>query len=91
MPPEEVIKLFNDEIKVLKQHIFIKRHPHAAYNQLKENLKADELLLHIYFYSENYVNKQQNETQSAYFGQDCFSIFTACCYLRDTEWKLISK
>ena len=30
LAPEEAIKLFNDEIKVLKQHIFIKRHQHAA-------------------------------------------------------------
>lgn len=32
-------------------------------------------------YSENYANQDQNQIQSAYFGQNCFSIFTACCYL----------
>ena len=79
-----------EEIKVLKQHIFIKRHQHPAYNQLKENLKAGELWLHV-DYSENCVNKQQNEIQSAYFGHDCFSIFTACCYLRNAGGKLINE
>ena len=39
LPSEGAIKLFIDEIKVLKQHIFIKRHQHAAYNQLKESWK----------------------------------------------------
>lgn len=37
-----------------------------------------------YFYkwtSENYVNKDQAQIQSAYFGQRSFSILTACCYL----------
>ena len=33
-------------------------------------------------YSENYSNIQQGEIQSAYFGHNSFSIFTACRYLR---------
>ena len=40
-------------------------------------------------YSESYENKQQCEIQSAYFGRTKFSIFTACCYLRDAENKMI--
>ena len=31
-------------------------------------------------YSENYVNKEQQEIRSAHFGHKCLSIFTACCY-----------
>ena len=31
--------------------------------------------------SENYSKIQHGEIQSAYFGDDSFSIFTACCYL----------
>ena len=53
-------------------------------------MKTGELLLHV-DHSENYANKQQNEIQSAYFGNDCFSIFTACCYLRDAGGKLINE
>ena len=33
-------------------------------------------------YSESDKNAQQNEIQSAYFGQNCLSILTACCYYR---------
>ena len=32
-------------------------------------------------YSENYVNKDQGQIQSAYFRQSSFSIFRACCYV----------
>ena len=90
LPPDEFLSLFNEEVKVLKKHIYIKRQQHATYNQLKENLKTGEILLHV-DYSENYVNKQQGEIQSAYFGHDSFSIFTACCYLRDAEEKLVNE
>jgi len=30
------------------------------------------------------INSQQNEVQSAYFGQQNFSIFTSCSYYRDS-------
>ena len=63
---------------------------HVAYNHLKENLKPGEIFLHV-DYSENYVNKQQGEIQSAHFGQDSFSIFTACCYLHDADGKLVTE
>ena len=39
------------------------------------------LILQIYF-AESYKNDQQEATQSAYFGNRCFSIFTACCYTK---------
>ena len=36
-------------------------------------------------YSEGYHNKNQDEIQSAYFGHETFSIFTACEYFRPSE------
>ena len=36
-------------------------------NELKNNLREDEILIHVYF-AESYENKQQDEIQSAYFG-----------------------
>ena len=84
LPPDDLITLFDEEVRVLKKHIFIKRQQHAAYNHLKENLKPGEILVHA-DYSENYVNKQQGKIQSALFGHDSFSIFTACCYLRGAD------
>ena len=48
------------------------------------------MLMHV-DYSENYVNVQQGEIQSAYFGHSAFSIFTACCYIRGEDGKLANE
>ena len=45
----------------------------------------NEVLIHM-DYSESYESKQQREMHSAYFGH---TKFTTCCYLRDTENKMI--
>ena len=75
---EEAIELFNGQIKILKAHIFVKRTQNTHYNRLKEDLKTNEFIIHV-DYSENYKDKEQDEIQSAYFGLNSFSIFTACC------------
>ena len=46
---------------------------------MKENIEPGTAIIHV-DYSESYRNKQQDEIQSAYFGQTSFSIFTACVY-----------
>ena len=80
----DLVDTFNAEVKILKKHIFIKRNQNAFYNYLKENLGDNEVLLQV-DYSENYSNKDQQEIQSAYFGHNTFSIFTACAYYRTTD------
>ena len=77
----DAIDRVNNQVESLKQHIYVKRQQVKCYNEIKENLEEDEILLHV-DYSENYENKQQGEIQSAYFGHTTFSLFTACCYLR---------
>ena len=87
---DESIHLLNSTIKTLKHHIHVKRVQFKFYNDAKANLAKNEILIHV-DYSESYENKQQREIQSAYFGHTTFSIFTACCYLRDVENKVISE
>jgi len=77
---EEIMSLFNDHVKVLKKHIHVKRIQNAKFNSLKKDLQGNEVIIQV-DYSENYTNKDQGQIQSAYFGQQGFSIFTACCYL----------
>ena len=77
----DAIDRVNNQVESLKQHIYVKRQQVKCYNEIKENLEEDEILLHV-DYSENYENKQQGEIQRAYFGHTTFSLFTACCYLR---------
>ena len=63
----------------LKRHIFNKKQQHSTYVNIRENLMERELLINLDF-SENYSNRNQNEIQSAYFGNNSFSLFTACAF-----------
>ena len=47
LPSDDLITLFDEEVRVIKKYIVIKRQQHAAYNHLKENLKPREILLHV--------------------------------------------
>ena len=58
----------------VRQHYFLKRNHHAAFQKQKENLKENEILFHVDF-SENYDNQQQHTIQSAYFGYDCYTLY----------------
>ena len=44
---EEAIELLNEQVKILKAHIFVKRTQNTHYNRLKENLKTDEFIIHV--------------------------------------------
>ena len=72
----------------MKAHIFVKRTQNTHYNRLKENLKTNEFIIHV-DYSKNYKDKEQDEIQSAYFGHNSFSIFTACFYTRGIDGTLL--
>ena len=74
----------------MKAHIFVKRTQNTHYNRLKESLKTIEFIIHV-DYSKNYKDKEQNEIQSAYFGHNSFSIFTACCYTRGIDGTLLNE
>ena len=62
----------------------------ASYNQQKLDLKPGEALIHV-DNSESYRNSQQDEVQSAYFGQQNFSIFTCCSNYRDSGEDSLTK
>ena len=87
---EEAIGLFNEHVKILQTHIFVKRTQNTHYNRLKENLKTNEFIIHV-DYNENYKDKEQDEIQSAYFRDNSFSIFTASCYTRGIDGTLLNK
>ena len=57
LPCDEICQKFNNDIKVLKKHIYVKRQEHACYNKLKEELGENEVLLHV-DYCGNYSNIQ---------------------------------
>ena len=78
---DDAVYTFKSQIRVLKEHIFVKRVQNDAYNEHKPELSDGDLLVHVDF-AENYRNHQQNETQSAYFGNQSFSLFTLSCYFK---------
>ena len=78
---KDVSSRFNTHVKALKRHIHVKRIQHTAFSNLKSNLKERKEILILVDYSENYVNKNQAQIRSAYFGQKLFSMFTPCRYL----------
>ena len=90
LSPVEACTYFDEEVRVLKRHTFVKRQQHAFYNSLKEKIGDGEMLMYV-DYNENYVNVQQGEIQSAYFGHSTFSTFTACCNIRGEDGKLANE
>lgn len=81
---EDAVVAMKEQVKVLKEHIYVKRVQNEAYNYHKDGLKNNDLIVHVDF-AENYRNDQQNEIQSAYFGHQSFSLFTSCCYFKDDK------
>ena len=79
----EIIPLVTRNTVELKQHIHTKKEQQAAYNKIKENLAGNKVTVHV-DYRESYENKQQDEVQGAYFGHCNFSLFTACCYAKES-------
>ena len=75
----DAIEMFKEDVVVLKEHIHVKRRQVNAYHELKDSLTDNDLMVQVDF-AESYKNEQQDAIQSAYFGNQCFSIFTACCY-----------
>ena len=74
-------EIFKDDIKTLKELIYIKRKQVNAYHEIKASLSENDLMLHEDF-AESYKNNQQDAIQNAYFGNQRFRIFTACCYVK---------
>ena len=68
----------------LKRHIYRKLEQVASHNKHNDELKTREALIHV-DYSESYSNTQQDEIQTANFGQLNFSVFTSCSYYREAK------
>ena len=70
--------------------MFFKRVQNDAYNKHKDELSDGDLLVHVTF-AESYRNDQQNEIQSANFGNRSFSLFTLCFYLKSATSEIRRK
>ena len=71
---KDAAEMFKNDIKILKEHIYIKRSQVNAYHEINVSLSENDLMLYVHF-AESYKNDQQDTIQSAYFGNQCFRIF----------------
>ena len=78
---KDAAEIFKDDIKTLKEHIYVKRKQANAYHEIEASLSENDLMLHVDF-AENYTIDQQDAIKSEYFGNQCFRIFTACYYAK---------
>ncbi|CAG9795394.1 unnamed protein product [Diatraea saccharalis] len=58
---------FNEDLKIMKKHVFNIKHQYAQYLSCITNLKSNEVAIHIDF-SENYLCKLSTEVQPMHFG-----------------------
>ena len=84
MPFGQVISKWVETISNIKRHVNRKREQVTSFDKQKDEVKTGEAFVRV-DYSETYNNTQQDEIQSAYFGQQNFSIFTSCSYYREAE------
>jgi len=83
----QLLEKFFEELTGYAEHKKMIKHQDENIKTLKENLKSDEILLHVDF-SENYNTKYREEIQSFHFGgsRKQISIHTGVLYyLKDKE------
>ena len=80
----DVVEYVKNDIPSIRTHVYNIYRQHSELKFLKENLKPNEVILSVDF-SKNYENKQRHEIQSAYFGHEAFTIFTAACYYKSSD------
>lgn len=80
----ELIEVFQKDLKELAGHHYNWIHQIEQFENLIENLKANEMVLHIDF-SENYASKLNTEIQAFHFGgnRQQAAIHTAVAYGTD--------
>ena len=60
--------MFKDDIKTLKEHIYINRRQVNAYHEIKASISENDLMFHMDF-AVSYKNDQQDTIQSAYISE----------------------
>lgn len=82
----DLIKKFEEELKVFKSHVFNIKNQYKSYRQCVDNLTETEIALHVDF-SENYACKYSEEIQSVHFGgsRNQVSLHTAVMYHLTSE------
>ena len=81
---EEAIELLNEQVKILKAHIFVKTTQNTNYNRLNENLKTNEFII---MSTTAKITKIKNKTKSKVL----ILIFMAFCYTPVIDGTLLNE
>ena len=81
---QEAKDLMLSERIPLQEHLTRKQIMSHEYQNQRDNLGPDEIMIHVDF-ARNYANDQQNAVKSAYFGTKQFSLFTVVIYYKVGE------
>ena len=76
---QNVIAILKSKLSYFLQHVFIKRVQSNHFDNLKQNLALGTILIQTDF-SENFVHKLQDETQSLYWDTQSSTLYTAMAY-----------
>ena len=72
--------MFKDDIKTLKEHIYIKRRQVNAYHEINASLSENDLMLHGDF-AESYESGQQDSIAKCIFRKSMFKhIYSVLLY-----------
>ena len=71
------IEMFKEEAASLKRTYSHQKRQVNAYREMKVSLTDNDLMIQVDF-AESCKKDQQDAIQSAHFGNQCSSIFTAC-------------
>ena len=82
MKGSEMMESLKSDMPQLLEHFFRKRTQSRKYKECIEDLRANEIAIHV-DYSENYKNKQQGEIKAAFYGQGLFTLYTVCVYANE--------
>ena len=81
---ESIAELFQDMVgNPSNLHIYNFFCQHSELQYPKSRLGEEEVIRSIHF-SKNYENKKKHKIQSAHFGHEAFTLFTAACYYKPT-------
>lgn len=81
---DELVDNFCEQLQNLNQHDFVAKKQSAHLNNLKENLRDDEIIA-IMDFSENMSFELQDATKTYYFSKDQCNFHPICLYYKENS------
>lgn len=83
----EIFNKLKEKVPQFLQHEYIRKSQADSFENLKNHLSSDAIILHIDF-SENYNFQYQDEIQSAHWNSESCTLYTAILYYKNNNMDL---